>query len=189
MEELYRRIACEPPLNLEQQYKKALEPDPEEMGMVEEAVCATFKCTEEDAWWDANGEEWDRMAENPGKHFALGQDEDRGGGVVWGMQDYFGEEAPEWGLSDEAAVTFSLSAYKAGIPARLAKDREGRGREAAELFERTPFAQYWKSVPDLRTAGRVYAYNAVDRMAALKFLMNCTYNGMHGSAESMQVRK
>ncbi|CBN76777.1 expressed unknown protein [Ectocarpus siliculosus] len=186
MEELYRRIASEPPLNLEQQYKKALEPDAEEMGMVEEAVRATFKCTEDDAWWDENGQEWDRMAENPGKHFALGREEDRGGGVVWGMQDYFGEEAPEWGLSDEPAVNFSLSAYKAGIPERPAKDGEGSGRQAAELFERTPFAQYWESVPDLRTAGRVYAYNAVDRMAALKFLMNCTYNGMHGSAESMQ---
>ncbi|CAB1110617.1 unnamed protein product [Ectocarpus sp. CCAP 1310/34] len=186
MEELYRRIASEPPLNLEQQYKKALEPDAEEIGMVEEAVRATFKCTEDDAWWDENGQEWDRMAENPGEHFALGREEDRGGGVVWGMQDYFGEEAPEWGLSDEPAVNFSLSAYKAGIPGRAAKDGEGRGREAAELFERTPFAQYWESVPDLRAAGRVYAYNAVDRMAALKFLMNCTYNGMHGSAESMQ---
>ncbi|CAN0089410.1 unnamed protein product [Ectocarpus sp. 12 AP-2014] len=186
MEELYRRIASEPPLNLEQQYQKALEPDAEEMGMVEEAVRATFNCTEDDAWWDENGQEWDRMAENPGEHFALGREEDRGGGVVWGMQDYFGEGAPEWGLSDEPAVNFSLSAYKAGMTGRPSKDGEGRGREAAELFKRTPFAQYWESVPDLRAAGRVYAYNAVDRMAALKFLMNCTYNGMHGSAENMQ---
>ncbi|CAN0545116.1 unnamed protein product, partial [Ectocarpus sp. 8 AP-2014] len=57
MKELYRRIASEPPLNLEQQHKKAVEPDAEEMGMVEEAVRTTFKCTEDDAWWDENGQE------------------------------------------------------------------------------------------------------------------------------------
>lgn len=200
MEELYRRIALNPPLDPKEQYKKALEPKPEEMDIVEEAIRTTFKCTEDDAWWATNEEEWDSMAESPGKSFALGlDDEARATGKVWGMEDYFGEETPDWGISDETAPPFSLSAYKAGGAAGLAvtttavveegaEDAVRMKREAAALFGRTPFSQYWESVPDLRTTGRVYAYNAVDRMAALKFMMNCTYSGMHGSAENLQVR-
>ncbi|CAM9499791.1 unnamed protein product [Hapterophycus canaliculatus] len=190
MEELYRRIANEPPLNPEDQYRKALEPVPDEMAIIEEAVRTTFRCTEDDAWWETHAEDWERMAENPGRSFALGVDDETRGeqGEVWGMEDYFGEETPAWKLSDEGVGPYSLGAYKAGI-ARLAAGAEGEGRrrrEPAELFELTPFAQYWDSLPDLRTAGRVYVYNALDHMAALKFLMNCTCNGMHGSAESMQ---
>lgn len=198
MEELYRRIAMEPPSDSKEQYKKALEPKPEEMDIIEEAVRTTFKCTEDDDWWKTNEEEWDRMAESPGKSFALGlDDEARAQGKMWGMEDYFGEEAPEWRLSDEALAPFSLSAYKAGgargspvaaVGEEGGEDAEGRKREAAALFGRTPFSQYWQSVPDLRTTGRVYPYNAVDRMAALKFMMNSTYNGMHGTAENLQVR-
>lgn len=189
MEELYRRIAIEPPLNPEEQYRRALEPVAEEMTIIEEAVRTTFRCTEDDAWWELHGEEWDRMAENPGRSFALGADEE-GQGEVWGMEDYFGEEVPPWKLSDEGAARYSLGVYKAGVTrlARGAAGGERRRREPAELFALTPFAKYWDSLPDLRTAGRVYVYNAVDRMAALKFLMDCTCNGMHGSAESMQVR-
>lgn len=199
MEELYRRIAREPPMNPQEQYKRALEPEPQEMDIIEEAVRTTFKCTEDDAWWETNEEEWDRMAESPGESFALGVDEEEAlsaNGKEWGMEDYFGEETPDWKLSDEAAAPFSLSAYKAGTAGLTvatavetgAEDGERGKGEAAELFGRTPFSQYWESVPDLRTTGRVYAYNAVDRMAALKFMMNCTYNGMHGSAENLQVR-
>lgn len=198
MEEIYRRIAMEPPLDSKEQYKRALEPKPEEMGIIEEAVRTTFKCTEDEAWWKTNEEEWDRMAESPGKSFTLGlDDEARSQGKMWGMEDYFGEETPEW-RSDEAVAPFSLSAYKAGggalspVAAAAAveeweEDAEGRKREAAAMFGRTPFSQYWESVPDLRTTGRLYAYNSVDRMAALKFMMNCTYNGMHGTAENLQV--
>lgn len=59
---------------------------------------------------------------------------------------------------------------------------------AAELFEQTPFAEYWDLLPDVGVTRRVYAFNAVDRMAALKWMMNCTCSGMHGSVESRQVR-
>lgn len=192
MEELYRRIASEPPLNPAEQYRKALEPVPDEMAIIEEAVRTTFACTEDDAWWEKHEEEWERMAEDPDRSFALGSNEDAQG-EVWGMEDYFGEESPAWKFSDDREGRYSLGAYKAGIT-RPAAGAEGgeqrrRKREPAELFELTPFAQYWDSLPDLRTAGRVYVYNAVDRMAALKFLMDCTCNGMHGSEESMQVRR
>lgn len=188
MEELYRQVASEPPLNTEEQYKRALEPGPEDMDFVEEAVRTTFKCTEDNAWWDANEAEWDRMAENPARSFAVGGDQQH----EWGMEDFFGEDTPAWKPSDEVAP-YSLSAYKAGITgfsAAGAGAGDGRFRsstEASELFARTPFGQYWESVPDLGTTARVYAYNAADRMGALKFMMNFTCNGMHGPAESLQV--
>ena len=187
MEELYRQVASQPPLNPEEQYKKALEPGPEDMAFVEDAVRTTFKCTEDDAWWEANEAEWDEMAESPATSFAVGRDVDE-----WGMEDYFGEETPAWKPSDDVA-SYSLGAYKAGITGTGAAGAgEGGGglrirTDASELFALTPFGQYWESVPDLGTTRRVYAYNAVDRMAALKFMMNFTCNGMHGSAESLQV--
>lgn len=183
MEELYRQIASQPPLDSEEQYRKALAPGDEEMALVEEAVRTTFKCTEDDVWWETHEREWDRMAENPATSFAAGREEDG-----WEMENYFGEETPAWKPSDEA-VPYSLGAYKAGIPGFRAVAGDGLqgSTEASELFARTPFGQYWESVPDLGTTGRVYAYNAVDRMGALKFLMNFTCNGMHGSAESLQV--
>lgn len=189
MEELYRQVASEPPLDMEEQYRKALEPGPKDMEFVEEAVRATFKCTEDDAWWETNEAEWDGMAESPATSFAVGGDGD-GGGEEWGMEDYFGEETPAWRPSDDLA-SYSLSAYKAGIMGESAAAGAGGGlrsrAEASELFGLTPFGRYWESVPDLGTTGRVYAHNAVDRMGALKFLMNFTCNGMHGSVESLQV--
>lgn len=187
MEELYRQVASQPPSNPEEQYKKALEPGPEDMAFVEDAVRTTFKCTEDDAWWEANEAEWDEMAESPTTSFAVGRDVDE-----WGMEDYFGEETTAWKPSDDVA-SYSLGAYKAGITGDGAAGAgEGGGglrisTDASELFALTPFGQYWESVPDLGTTRRVYAYNAVDRMAALKFMMNFTCNGMHGSAESLQV--
>lgn len=189
MEELYQQVASQPPLNPEEQYKKALEPEPEDMAFVEDAVRTTFRCTEDDAWWEANEAEWDRMAESPATSFAVGRDEDE-----WGMEDYFGEETPAWKPSD--AASYSLGAYKAGITGAGAAGVGGGGggggglrssTDASELFAFTPFGRYWESVPDLGTTRRVYAYNAVDRMAALKFMMNFTCNGMHGSVESLQV--
>lgn len=186
MEELYRQVASAPPPQEDQSGE--IRPGPKDMEIVEEAVRSTFKCTEDDAWWDRNGVEWDRMAANPSGSFAVGGDDDDGG--AWGMEDYFGEEAPGWKPSDEVEF-YSLSAYKAGITgSRAAGTAEGRDlttRDAVELFGRTPFAQYWESLPDLSETGRVYAYNAVDRMAALKFMMNFTCGGMLGSANSLQV--
>lgn len=184
MEELYRQIASQPPTNTEEQHKKALEPGADDMSIVEEAVRTTFKCTEDGAWWENNEAEWDRMAESPATSFAVGQDDDG-----WGMEDYFGEETPAWKPSDEAS-SYKLSAYKAGITGLRAGAGGGLRRntaDASELFALTPFGRYWESVPDLGTTGRVYAYNAADRMGALKFMMNFTCNGMHGSAESLQV--
>eukprot|EP00903_Cladosiphon_okamuranus_P008918 g8536.t1 len=179
MEELYRQIASQPPTNLAEQHKKALEPRDGDMPILEEAVRKTFKCTEDDAWWESNEAEWDRMAESPATSFALGRDQDG-----WGMEDYFGEETPAWKPSDESS-SYRLSAYKAGTTGLRAGLGISTG-DVREVFALTPFGQYWDSVPDVATTGRVYAYNAADRMGALKFMMNLTCNGMHGSAESLQ---
>lgn len=206
MEELYRQIASQPPSDTEEQHKKALEPGPEDMALVEDAVRTTFECTEDDAWWETNAAEWERMAENPAGSFAVGgEDEADGDGAdEWGMEDYFGEETPAWKPSDEARY-YRLSAYKAGVARFGGVGAAGGGRlgirsgssssgssinteeEASEVLALTPFGQYWESVPDPGTTGRVYAYNAVDRMGALKFMMNFTCNGMHGSPEGLQV--
>lgn len=189
MEELYRQIASQAPDTTER-YKQAVEPGPEDMALVEDAVRTTFKCTEDEAWWETNEAEWDRMAESPATSFAVGRD----GGDEWGMEEYFGEEAPAWKPSDDAA-SYSFSAYKAGITGFTAGAGGGglgsssSRTDASELLALTPFGRYWESVPDLGTTGRVYAYNAADRMGALKFLMNFTCNGMHGPTESLQVTR
>lgn len=155
---------------------------PEELEFMEQAVRDVFAPTQDDSWWEENGEDWDWMANNPGASFVIGveqaEDDDS---FVWGMQDYFRQETADSERPDGNAARFSLSAYKAGTTTSAGS------LENEDLLERTPFAQYWDSVPDLGVTKRVYAFNAVDRMAALKFMMNCTYNGMHGSAENRQV--
>ena len=184
MEELYRRMRNNPPAGQQSDDEPVLQP--QELEFMEEAVRDVFRPTESDSWWEEHGEEWDRMAEDPASSFSVGVDFDDATRtrehLVWGMGEYFGEGGPEWQISDEDAEPFSLTAYKAGISIK------GDIPSTDGWFERTPFAEYWDSLPDLRVTKRVYGFNAVDRMAALKFMMNCTYTGMHGSAESHQVR-
>lgn len=194
MEELYARMRSEP--RVKQQQRDDVMLKPYELEFIEEAVRDVLGPTEGGRWWEEHGEEWDRMADNPEVSFSTGIG-DSDPSFKWGMEAYFGQGAPEWKQSDEEAAPFSLSAYKAGIlvaghGSKVEEGEAGNGGPAAvadagELFARTPFAQYWDSLPDVGVTKRVYAFNAVDRMAALKFMMKCTCNGMHGPAENHQV--
>lgn len=186
MEELYKLMRDNPPAEQRPYDEPVLRPD--DIKIVEEVVRSVFRPTESDSWWEEHGEEWDRMAEDPAASFSLGVDTNTNGtmnGFVWGMGEYFGEEGPEWRASDGDAQPFTFSAYKAGV---FSKGGKLSTNTEEQLFERTPFAEYWDEIPDLRVNKRVYGFNAVDHMAALKFIMNCTYTGLHGSADSHQVR-
>lgn len=163
MEELYQQMRVTPPSDPYAQYNQ--EPSAEEMEFIEEAIRCTCKPMEDDKWWEENGEEWDRVINNPEKLFrgVTADDEDMGAFNL----DSFDEPGAR-------SSSFNLSLYKRG------------GLDDANLGL-TPFARYWNSLPDLRVTKRVYAYNALDRLGALKYLMSCTSNGMHGSEENHQV--
>lgn len=194
MGELYRQMRLNQSVESPSQDGTLTSADLEAM---EEAVRDVFRPMEDEDWWEQHQEEWDEMSENPELAFT-GMDnvpEKGKKGFVWGLESFFGgDEDSQDADSEYSALPYSLSAYKAGAGAR-AVGREGDGtltgvgvRYGDLAFERTPFARYWDSLPDLRVTKRVYAFNAVDRMAALKYLMDCTYNGMHGPAETQQVR-
>lgn len=200
MEELYRQMRLDPPV---QSHSPEGTLTPADLELMEEAVRDVFRPMEDEDWWEQHQEEWDEMAENPELTFT-GVDHVPGKGkrgYVWGLESFFGgdEDSQDSGSKD-AALPYSLSEYKAGLIGARA-GVEGFAIKGHEVvaggvavrdgdlpFERTPFASYWDSLPDLKVTKRVYAFNAVDRMAALKYMMNCTYNGMHGHAETQQVR-
>lgn len=194
MDELYRQMRLDQSVESPSQDGTLT---PADLEVIEEAVRDVFRPVEDEDWWEQHQEEWDEMSENPELAFT-GMDhlpEKGKKGFVWGLESFFGgDEDSQDADSEDSALPYSLSAYKAGAGARGIR-REGDGtlagvgvRYGETTFERTPFARYWDSLPDLRVTKRVYAFNAVDRMAALKYLMDCTYNGMHGLAETHQVR-
>lgn len=164
MEELYQQMRDSPPINPYGQYER--EPGPEEMVLIERAIVRAWKPMEDDSWWEENGEEWDRVIQNPKKLFESLAVDDDGGITTSDVLNYSASTLPN----------FQLSSYKAG------------GRYTVDL-RLTPFAQSWDSLPDLHMTKRVYAQNSVDRMAAIKYLMNCTCSGLHGSAETHQVSR
>lgn len=209
MEELYRRMKNAPPADQRRPSSSSGDDDlvisPEDEDTIAEVFNELIAPMGDDSWWEENEEEWDRMASDPAASFTSVDPprESTRGGFLWGLQGRFGEGAPDWQPSDEEAAPFSLSAYKAGTTldgrqeakegtagTRTTSTRTGTGGGGGgggAWLDRTPFAVYWDSLPDVGVTRRVYAFNAVDRMAALKFLMNCTCNGMHGSPEDHQV--
>ena len=202
MEELYRRMQSAPPTDQRPSEDDAIAITPDDEDTIAEVFDKLIAPMGDDSWWEENQEEWDRIASDPAASFtSVDQSGKSSTGFSWGLQGRFGESAPDWQPSDEEAAPFSLSAYKAGtmLGSGRAKERAagtsstssrtgagGSGAWAGGL-EGTPFAEYWDSLPDIGVTKRVYAFNAVDRMAALKFLMNCTCNGIHGSPEEHQV--
>lgn len=165
MEELYRRMRMSPPVDLSAEYEQ--KPDHEDMVIIEKAIRYVCKPMEEESWWEENGEEWDRVMSNPKSIFgSITLDDEDNEDIGYDMLTEVLSTSP----------SYKLSSYKAG------------GHSNADL-SLTPFAQYWDSLPDLRVSNRVYTYNVVDRMAALKSIMNCTFNGMHGSADCHQVSR
>lgn len=173
MDELYRQIERNP----------APKPDedlgslrPQDLDIVEDVARDLLGPLqdEHDRWWATNGEELELTVSSL-KLFADGKREKS----VWDLDRVFSGEDDEVVFDDELLPRpFSLTAYKRGGAAMLATNGS---------FELTPFAEYWDVLPDLRVTKRVYAHNAVDRMAALKYMMNCTDNGMFGKAGSRQV--
>ncbi|CAN0005358.1 unnamed protein product, partial [Discosporangium mesarthrocarpum] len=97
---------------------------------------------------------------------------------MWALEENGDENDNELerglGYMDRSTPSYRLLGYKEG------------GLEAT--FEQTPYAQYWDSLPNLADTGRMYAFNAVDRVATVKYLMNCTYIGMFGDQDSHQSR-
>lgn len=134
---------------------------------------------ENESWWEENGEDLERVVMRATSDSLRGEASDGKRPVVWAWSDMFGN-ADDSSSKSEVPAAFSLTAYKAG------------GAEMLDLeysaFERTPMALYWDSLPDVGATKRVYAHNAVDRMAALKYMMNCTDNDMHGKAGTRLVR-
>lgn len=197
MEELYRRMQSEPLADQSSGDDAVISPEDEDT--IAEVFDKLIAPMGDDSWWEENEEEWDKMASDPAASFTSVDPPRESAGFVWGLQGRFGEGAPDWQPTDEEAAPFSLSAYKAGAALEgghaiegAAGTRTGTGRGGGvgtwtDPLERTPFAEYWDALPDVGVTKRVYAFNAVDRMAALKFLMNCTCNGMHGSPEDHQV--
>lgn len=203
MEELYRRMQSAPPADQRPPGEDgAIAITPDDQDTIAEVFNKLIAPMGDDTWWEENEEEWDRMASDPVASFtSVDQPGGLSTGFSWGLQGRFGESAPDWQPSDEEATPFSLSEYKAGTTLEGGQSKEGAAGTSATStrtgaggsgawaggLEGTPFAEYWDSLPDVGVTKRVYAFNAVDRMAALKFLMNCTCNGMHGSPEDHQV--
>lgn len=190
MAELYRRMRANPPVNPRTK-DDWFDPDPEELALIEETARDVLGPTEDDDWWEENREELEWIVNNPSMAFEDVEDDGKSRGqkrgFVWGFDKIYGEDTST-DVFDEAMLgappPFSLSTYKAGRGLERGAKIFG---SSEELLMATPFGQYWDSLPDLRVSRKVYAYNAVDRMAALKYMMNCTYNGMHGSEETHQV--
>lgn len=202
MEELYRRMQSEPPADEHASSGEDAVISSEDEDTIAEVFNELIAPMGDDSWWEENQEEWDRMASDPAASFTSVDPPRESAGFLWGLQGRFGESAPDWQPTDEEAAPFSLSAYKAGAAlegehakegaagTRTISTRTGNGGDGGawtDPLKRTPFAEYWEQVPDVGVTKRVYAFNAVDRMAALKFLMNGTCNGMHGSPEDHQV--
>lgn len=189
MAELYRQMRVNPPAHA-RTGDDWFVPDPKEQAIIEKAARDVFQHTEDNSWWEENRDELEWIVNNPSMAFDGVEDDGKSSGrkrgFVWGFDKIYGDDT----AFDEAMLgalqPFSLSKYKAG---------RGHGRGATlfgnseELLMATPFGQYWESLPDLRVSRKVYAYNAVDRIAALKYMMNCTYNGMHGSKDTHQVKE
>lgn len=186
MEEVYEQLRKHPPVD-PRSMDKGLEPI--DFQFIEETVRDVFAPTESDSWWEENRKELSMIAEYSEPDFITGAGETKRSGKesLWAMQHYFGQEAWELKPSMGDSNLFSLTEYKGGAATALEKRRLD-GAFIGKLFARTPFAQYWDSLPDLGVTRRVYAFNAVDHMAALKYMMNCTYNGMHGSEGNRQVK-
>ena len=203
MEELYRRMRSEPPADQRSSSGDDAVISPEDEVTIAEVFNELIAPMGNDSWWEENEEEWNRMASDPAASFTSVDPPRESGGFSWGLQERFGKGAPDWQPSDEEAAPFSLSAYKAGTALEGGQSKKGAagtrttstrtgtggggGGAWTDPLERTPFAEYWDALPDVGVTKRLYAFNAIDRMAALKFLMNCTCNGMHGSPEDHQV--
>lgn len=182
MEEIYEQLRRNPPNDPRANDHKRRK-RPQDMAIAKDVMielCAPM-ADENEAWWSENGRDLkqavmtareDGWPDKPPSTF-------HGKPAVWGLGDLFGdvEEILDPEIPEKRV---SLTTYKAGaIPEWLPEDI---------AFQRTPMAVYWDSLPDVAATRRVYSLNAVDRMAALKYMMNCTDNAIHGKAGTRLVR-
>lgn len=179
MEEVYRQLRLNPPVDPRTRDDDCFSSrDLEIVQDIVSDVCGPL-ADEHESWWEDNGEELERVV--MGVTSGSLRSETRAGKMplVWAWSELC-DGVDDRSSKSEVETAFSLTAYKAGGAEML----EG----GDSTFERTPMALYWDSLPDVASTKRVYAHNAVDRMAALKYMMNCTDNDMHGKAGTRLVR-
>lgn len=182
MEEIYEQLRRNPIGDPRaHDHKRRVRPQDIEIAKdVMAELCAPM-ADENEAWWNENGKDLEQavMTAREDGWPDKSPSTFRGKAAVWDLGDLFGdvEEILDPEIPEKRV---SLTTYKAGaIPEWLPED---------VAFQRTPMSQYWDSLPDVAETRRVYSQNAVDRMAALKYMMNCTDNAIHGKAGTRLVR-
>ncbi|CAM9432418.1 unnamed protein product [Choristocarpus tenellus] len=155
--------------------------DEDDVAFITEAVLDVFGDGTEDEWVEkklgsmlVDEDKGESKAPSPTN---MSLQKDGQGDEGWAFdetQDEYEEFKRHVGEYDNKVPTYSPSIYKAG--------------GSTVTFAQTPYAQYWDSLPDLEESGKMYSYNALDRLSTIKYLMNCTYNGMFGDMENHQSR-